>query len=70
MGLSMAMSTSLVDSPMASSSSSPSPSMEAEPEGPAVSISCWSFCAAISSAVRKRPPGPRGRRIACLWRDS
>lgn len=23
-------------------------------------------CAAISSAVRKRPPGPRGRRIACL----
>jgi len=28
------------------------------------------FWAAISSAVRKRPPGPRGRRMACLWRDS
>ena len=25
-----------------------------------------SFWAAISSAVRKRPPGPRGRLIACL----
>lgn len=24
---------------------------------------CW---AAISSAVRNRPPGPRGRRMACL----
>src|SRR5690625_1068386 len=26
--------------------------------------------AATSSAVRKRPPGPRGRRMAWLWRDS
>lgn len=26
--------------------------------------------AAISSAVRNRPPGPRGRRMACLCLDS
>jgi hypothetical protein len=34
--------------------------------------SSWAACfwAAISSAVRKRPPGPLGRRMACLCRDS
>lgn len=31
---------------------------------------CFFSIAATSSAVRNRPPGPRGRRIAWLWRDS
>ena len=34
------------------------------------SLFCAAFWAAISSAVKNLPPGPRGRRIACLWRDS
>jgi len=33
-------------------------------------ISSPSSRAAISAAVKNRPPGPRGRLIACLWRDS
>ena len=33
-------------------------------------VDCCASSARISSPVRKRPPGPRGRRMACLWRDS
>ncbi len=37
---------------------------------PPFPLACLARISAISEAVRKRPPGPRGRRMAWRWRDS